>query len=169
MINEEIIAKAKKIKLVLTDIDGILTDGSLIYGPNGDEYKAFHVRDGFGIKFLERNNISVGILTGKNTLASKNRVKDLNISFAEFGLDDKVPAYERTISKANVLDEEVAYIGDDIPDLPILARVGLSITVADAPFYIKNKVDWCLNIKGGAGAFREVADLILSAQNKFEY
>lgn len=169
MINEEITEKAKKVKLVLTDIDGILTDGKLIYGANGDEQKAFHVRDGFGMKLLEKNNIRVGVLTGKNTQSAKIRVNDLKISYAEFGLDNKIPAYEDILTKCAIDDSEVAYLGDDVPDLPILERVGLSATVSDVPFYIKNKVDLCLNKKGGNGAFREFSDIILAAQGKLNF
>lgn len=167
-INKKILEKAKKIKLVLTDVDGVLTDGTLLYGPEGEEIKKFHVRDGLAIRLLEQNAIKVGILTGRDAPGLRARVKDLNIDIAEFGLKDKIPFYTNIINELNLKDEEVAYIGDDIQDLVVLRKVGLSACVNDAPKYLHPEVDLVLDANGGIGAFRELADIILFAQGKLE-
>lgn len=153
--------KANKIKVVLTDVDGILTDGKLYYGPEGELHKGFHSRDGFAIKRLMNAGIQVGILTGRKSLAVEKRMQELGIEHVFTNLSDKLPVYEQLLTELGVSDQQVAYLGDDTPDVTVLQRVGLSITVSDAPSDIKNMVDWCLTTAGGEGAIREVADLLL--------
>jgi 3-deoxy-D-manno-octulosonate 8-phosphate phosphatase (KDO 8-P phosphatase) len=157
-------AKAKVIKLVLMDVDGILTDGKIFYGSEGEQLKAFHTRDGFAIKQLMQNNISVGIISGRASPAVDARMAELKVQHVFTGVDDKLVVYTRLLGELELTNAQVAYIGDDTPDLAVLQQVGLSITVSDAPKDIKASVDWCLTSAGGTGAIREVADLILAAK-----
>lgn len=161
-----LLVKAKLIKLVLTDVDGILTDGKIIYGETGELFKAFHTRDGFAMKQLQRNGILVGIISGRTSRAVDKRMAELNIDYVYTGVADKLVVYQQLLRELNLTDQQVVYIGDDTPDITVLQRVGLSITVADAPLDIKGLVDWCLASPGGAGAIREVADLLLAAKDR---
>ncbi len=159
-----IVDKAKDVHLVLTDIDGILTNGQLYYGLKGEVLKTFHVHDGIGIKLLQSHHIPVAILTGSTSNIIMKRMQELQVQHIFQGLEEKLLTYEALLKELKLSDNEVAYLGDDIADLPILERVGLSITVSDAPSIIQSAVDWCTSAQGGHGAFREAADLILKAK-----
>lgn len=161
---QTIIEKAKKIKLVIFDVDGVLTDGRLYYSADGVELKAFNVRDGIGLKLLLEFNIEVGIITHHNSPIVFKRMESLGIQHVYVGQGPKLPSYEGLIQKLNLSDEQVAYVGDDVLDLPVLTRVGLSVAVADAPPSIFPYVSWKTTATGGHGAAREVCDLILNAQ-----
>lgn len=163
--NPALIEKAKAIRVVLTDVDGILTDGKLYYSAQGEAQKVFHVRDGHGMKALLNNQITLGIISGRNSEAVQTRMQELGITIVHQGIHDKLPVYEDIIKSLKVSDEQVAYLGDDEPDLPVLARVGLSVTVNDAPAQLKAATDYCTQANGGHGAFREIADFILQAKN----
>lgn len=165
---QTLIEKAKKIRLVIFDVDGILTSGTLTYDPNGISYKNFHVHDGQGIKFLKQTGIEIGIITACKSDMVKRRMQDLNIAHVYQGQSEKLAAYENLKQKLQISDEEIAYAGDDLPDLPILKRVGLSITVPNAPKIIQQHVFWVTNKKGGKGAAREICDMIMQAQNTYQ-
>jgi 3-deoxy-manno-octulosonate cytidylyltransferase (CMP-KDO synthetase) len=153
-----------KIKLVITDVDGVLTDGGIYYDATGESIKRFHVRDGLGIKMLEETGVRVAVLSGLDSAILRKRVKDLGISIYSFGVKDKSSACKAMMLEANVTAEQTACIGDDSIDLSAFEVCGLAYAVADAADYIQNKAYKTLKLSGGHGAFRELADAILVAQ-----
>lgn len=160
--------KAKKIRLLILDVDGVLTSGTLIYGKNGEEFKKFHVHDGQGIKLLQNAGILVAIITARQSAIITKRAEDLAITHVYQGQNDKLLAYEDLKQKLQLTDEEVAYIGDDVPDLPVLRRAGLPIAVANALKITQQYAYWVTKAKGGKGAVREVCDLIMEAQGTYQ-
>ncbi|QLB13132.1 3-deoxy-D-manno-octulosonate 8-phosphate phosphatase (KDO 8-P phosphatase) [Bisgaardia hudsonensis] len=158
--------KLKKIKLVITDVDGVLTDGSLHYDSNGEVVKTFNVRDGLGIRMLVENGIQVAVLSGRDSPILRKRIQDLGIKLFFLGKLEKERACFELMKQANVSAEETAYIGDDSVDLPAFAICELAFAVADAMPYIKSCADHILQLQGGKGAVREVSDMILKAQGK---
>ena len=160
--------KAKKVKLLILDVDGVMTDGRIILDNNGNEIKAFHVRDGHGIKMAQTAGIIIAIITGRKSEVVKRRALELGIKDVYQKALNKVAIYEKLLKKYGMKDEEVAFIGDDINDLLILKMVGFSIAVSDADTHIRNKVDYVTEMGGGQGAVRETIDIILKAQGKWE-
>ena len=158
--------KLENIKFVITDVDGVLTDGQLHYDANGEAIKSFHVRDGLGIKMLMDAGIQVAVLSGRDSPILRRRIADLGIKLFFLGKLEKETACFDLMKQAGVTAEQTAYIGDDSVDLPAFAVCGTSFAVADAPIYVKNAVDHVLSINGGKGAFREMSDMILQAQGK---
>ena len=158
--------KLENIKFVITDIDGVLTDGQLHYDANGEAIKSFHVRDGLGIKMLMDAGIQVAVLSGRDSPILRRRIADLGIKLYFLGKLEKETACFDLMKQAGVTAEQTAYIGDDSVDLPAFAVCGASFAVADAPIYVKNAVDYVLSTHGGKGAFREMSDMILQAQGK---
>ena len=160
--------KAKKIKAILFDVDGVLTDGGIIYDNNGIEYKKYNVKDGQIISHLKRLGFIVGAITGRKSDVVKNRCIELKLDFHKHGVKDKLVEYDKFKKQYNLIDEQIAYIGDDIIDLSILTRCGLSATPNDARIYMKENVDIITDTKGGEGVFRDIADYILKSQNLLE-
>ncbi|OEU75255.1 MAG: phenylphosphate carboxylase subunit delta [Desulfuromonadales bacterium C00003068] len=158
----------ENIKLLLLDVDGILTDGRIIYDNNGIESKAFHVRDGHGLKMLQRAGFKVGIITGRESNVVAHRAKELGIEFVYQGAKNKMIPYEEILAKTGLEDSQVAYAGDDLIDLPVLRRVGCSFTVADAVSDIKPYVDYITTLAGGCGAVREICDLLLRQSGQWD-
>ncbi len=167
-ISEEIIKRAKKIKLVLMDCDGVLTDGTLQLREHGDEMKTFHVRDGQGIVLLHQAGLISGIISGRNSRVVEKRADELGIRFVRQGSWDKVKDFLEILEETSVLEHETAYIGDDIGDIPLLKRVGLSVAVADAADDVRQAVHYITYKNGGFGAVRELTELILKAQSKWQ-
>lgn len=159
--------KAKNIRLLILDVDGILTCGK-IFASKDDDEKSFHLHDGMGIKLLQRAGIQVALLSGKKSQAVANRAAELGIEHAYLGFEDKVPTYELLKRTLQLSDEAIAYMGDDLPDLPLLMRAGLAISVPNAPSYIQKQADMITVKHGGEGAVREVCEFILHAQDKFD-
>jgi 3-deoxy-D-manno-octulosonate 8-phosphate phosphatase (KDO 8-P phosphatase) len=157
--------KAQKIKAILFDVDGVLTDGGIIYDDNGVEYKRYNVKDGQIISHLKRFGFIVGAITGRESNVVKNRCVELKLDFHKHGVKNKLIEYKNFKNKYNLTDEQIAYIGDDIIDLPILNICGLSATPSDARKYIKRNVDIVTLSKGGDGVLRDIADYILESQN----
>jgi 3-deoxy-D-manno-octulosonate 8-phosphate phosphatase (KDO 8-P phosphatase) len=157
--------KAKKIKAILFDVDGVLTDGGIIYDDTGIEYKRYNVKDGQIISHLKRLGFIVGAITGRKSNVVKNRCNELKLDFHKHGVKDKLIEYNFFKSNYNLTDEEIAYIGDDIIDLSLLIRCGLSATPNDARAYMKESVDIITDTKGGEGVFRDIADYILQSQS----
>ncbi len=155
-----------KIKLVITDVDGVLTDGGLFYDENGECLKRFHARDGLGTRMLEENGIRVAILSGRDSATLRKRIKDLKLSLFQLGIQNKAKSCQELMEQASVSPHETLFVGDDSIDLPAFSACGLTCTVADAPDYIKDQSDIVLNNRGGDGAFRELADKILATQDK---
>lgn len=160
--------KLKKIKLLLLDVDGILTDGSILYTDRGEEIKTFNAKDGLGIKLLINAGIKVGIITGRQSRALTSRCKDLGIDLVFDGIQNKINALETILKHTNISNEETAFAGDDLPDLPVMKRVGLSFTVPDASCHVIDRADIITVLKGGHGAVREICEDILKAKNLWE-
>lgn len=157
---------AQRIRLLLLDVDGVLTDGRLYYGNNGNEYKMFNIKDGLGIKLLQKAGIDVGIITARSSDLLARRCAELGITRLIQGREDKLSAVEEVLTELTVSMAEVAYMGDDLPDLAAIKRVGLGMTVADACGVVRDNALWQSQYPGGSGAVREAAEFILSAQNK---
>lgn len=155
-------------KLVLSDIDGVWTDGGMYYDQTGNEWKKFHTYDSAGILFCKLNNIPVGIITGENTEIVKNRIHKLNADYLFQGIKNKVEVTKKLCSDLNISLNDVAYIGDDINDLLLLKEVGISASPSNAPNYIKKEVDFIMEKAGGEGAFREFVEFILFENNLME-
>jgi len=160
--------RAKKIRLLLLDVDGVLTDGRLHFGPAGEALKVFHVRDGHGIKMAQRGGIEVAFISGRRSDAAYHRAKELGISRFHEGVRDKVAVLAELRAALGLSLEAVAAVGDDLVDLPLLSRVGLAVAVADAAPEVKAAAHWITIFPGGRGAVREVCDLLLKAQGKWE-
>ncbi|WP_299061913.1 HAD family hydrolase [uncultured Polaribacter sp.] len=163
--NEKVKEKALKIKAFLLDVDGVLTDGSIIYDNDGLEYKKFNVKDGQIISHLKSLGFFIGVITGRESDVVKNRCKELKIDFHKHGIKNKLIEYQKFKETYNVNDDEIVYVGDDIIDLCILSKCGLSVTPNDARFYMKESVDIITESKGGEGVFRDIADFVLDSQN----
>jgi len=157
-------AKAKNIKLLLLDVDGVMTDGRIILDNQGNELKSFHVRDGHGIKLAQRAGIIIGIITGRKSEAVNIRARELGITEVHQGAHEKIIVYGRILKKYGLRDFEVAYMGDDVVDIAIFQRAGLAVTVADADPAVKPFIDMATRAAGGRGAVRELINLILKKQ-----
>jgi 3-deoxy-D-manno-octulosonate 8-phosphate phosphatase (KDO 8-P phosphatase) len=159
---------ARNIKMLILDVDGVLTDGSIILDNRGNEYKSFHVRDGHGIKMLMKAGVDVAIITGRDSKVVKRRADELGIREVFQKCHDKVSAYHDLLRRYTLEEGEVAYVGDDIVDGPVMSRVGLPITVADADRRIKKYALYITKQRGGRGAVREVTDFILGAKGLWQ-
>ena len=160
--------RLKNIKLLLLDVDGVLTDGDIIYSDNGSETKIFNVKDGLGIRLLMEAGIHLGIITGRRSNALSRRCKELGIDLIYDGIADKADALNRMLERTGFSVEEVACIGDDLPDLVLMRRTGFSIAVADAHAILRENADMITSAKGGRGAVREVCEAILKAKGLWE-
>lgn len=160
--------KAKNIRLLILDVDGVLTNGIIYYGNADTMLRGFNLHDGLGIKLLQKSGIIVGIITAKASAAVLNRAAELKIEHVYAGQEEKIIAYEKLKTKLTLADSEIAYMGDDLPDLPILRRVGLAITVPQASELIKQHADIITQKKGGKGAVREICEFLLNIQGQFD-
>jgi len=165
---QDILEKASRIKLVIFDVDGVLTDGSLFLSDDGQEYKAFNSKDGFGMRLLQECGIEIGIITGRESTLVKLRMEELDVAHVLQGRREKAPALEEVMQKTGYTLEQIAYVGDDVVDLPIMTQVGLSIAVQDARPIVKKHAHWITESPGGRGAGRDVCELILEAQDKWD-
>jgi 3-deoxy-D-manno-octulosonate 8-phosphate phosphatase (KDO 8-P phosphatase) len=154
------------IRLVAFDIDGVFTDGRIYLSDEGVESKAFHTQDGFGVRRLLDSGVSVAVISGRKSAAVEKRMAELGVRHVVQGCEDKVAALDEIIANLGILPEECAYVGDDIPDLPLLSHVGYSIAVANALPAVQEQCDFSTSASGGFGAVREVCDLILSARKQ---
>lgn len=166
--SEQILEKARSIKAIIFDVDGVLTDGGIIYDNAGMEFKRFNVKDGQIIKYLKQVEILTGVITGRDSQVVRNRCKELKIDKHYHGIKNKLDTFEKLKEKWQLQDEQIAYIGDDINDLPVLTRCGLSCTPADGHAKVMERVDLVLHSRGGEGALRELADLVLESQGLYE-
>ena len=165
---QDIIEKAAQIRLVIFDVDGVLTDGSLFLGDDGQEYKAFHSKDGHGMKMLQAAGVQIGIITGRSSEVVRIRMHSLGIEHVYQGKREKGPAYEELKAAVALADDRIAYVGDDVVDLPVMRRVGLAIAVQDAHPVVKQHAHWVTPSNGGRGAGREVCELLMEAQGKLQ-
>jgi len=166
--NQKLISRAKGIRLLLLDVDGVLTDGRLYYGNNGEELKAFNIQDGLGIKLLQRNGVKVGIITGRSSALLARRATELGIDLVVQGREDKLTALQEILETHDYQMNEISFLGDDLPDLAVIRRVGLGVAVANASPFVADHALWQTSASGGHGAVRELVELILTAQNKME-
>ncbi len=165
---QDILARTKDIKLVIFDVDGVLTDGSIIIGDDGEEYKAFNSRDGHGMKLLQYTGVEIGIITGRTSQVVEHRMTSLGINHVYQGQKVKLPAFEALLEQLDLKPEQCAYVGDDWVDLAIMNRVGLAIAVQDADPVVKKHAHWTTPSKGGRGAAREVCELIMEGQGTLQ-
>jgi 3-deoxy-D-manno-octulosonate 8-phosphate phosphatase (KDO 8-P phosphatase) len=162
------LARAARIKLLLLDVDGVLTDGSIVYLPAGIETKAFSTRDGLGLRLLQQAGVVVGMITARSSEVVQRRAENLGITLVYQGAGAKRAVYEKIIADLGVTPEQVAYMGDDWLDLPVMTRVGLAVAVADAAPEVCEVAHYVTSRPGGRGAVREVCDLIVEALGKRE-
>ena len=165
---EALLEKARAIRCLICDIDGVLTDGRIFLSAQGEEFHVFHAQDGLGLKMLLRAGIEIGVITARTSPLGKSRLEELGIKHIYQGQENKRTAYAKIRDDIKLEDRQIAFIGDDLVDLPCIRQAGLGITVPNAvPFVIKH-ADWQTTKMGGAGAVREVVELILSAQDKLD-
>lgn len=167
-VDDTIWQKAKNIKLFICDIDGVFSDGRIYLGNDGEELKAFHTKDGYGIKALGASGVDVAVITGRQSNIVQTRMTALNVKHIVQGQEDKLPALKAMAKSLNLSPEQIAYIGDDMPDFQCLNYVGMSIAVSDAHPAILNIANYVTYTRGGFGAVREVCDLIMQSQNTLE-
>ena len=167
-INVDVRARVEKVKLLVLDVDGVLTDGRLYYHDDGTESKAFHARDGHGIKLAQRAGIEVALISGRSSPCVNKRAVDLGITEVEQGSKDKVPAFERLLAEKGLGPEQAAFVGDDLVDLPVMRRAGFAVTVAGASEHLFEAAHYVTLAPGGRGAVREVVELILETQGLWE-
>lgn len=161
-------SKLSKIKMVIADVDGVLTDGNITIDHTGNELKTFNARDGSGIKFLQRVGIKFAIISGRHSFAVNIRAKELSVKDVYQDSKKKIEVYEKIVSDHNLKDEEVCYIGDDLVDIPVMRKVGFSVGVADAVKEVCEIADYVTYALGGKGAVREVIEKIIKAQGKWD-
>jgi 3-deoxy-D-manno-octulosonate 8-phosphate phosphatase (KDO 8-P phosphatase) len=161
-------AKASRIRLVLFDVDGVLTDGKVVLHANGTESKSFGIRDGIAMVWAQRAGIKVGFLSARSSATTPHRAAQLGVSLVHHGVASKIETYDRILRDEQLADDVVAYMGDDIVDLAVLARVGLSAAPADAVQEVRDRVDWVSAHGGGSGAARELIETIMRAQHKWD-
>jgi 3-deoxy-D-manno-octulosonate 8-phosphate phosphatase (KDO 8-P phosphatase) len=160
----EVVDKARRIRLVIFDVDGVLTDGGLHIDCDGREHKVFHSRDGHGMKMLQESGVAIAVISGRNTGSVTHRMSGLGIEHVFQGWQDKLPAFEELRQRLGLAPEQIACVGDDVVDLPMLRRCGLAIAVGDAHELVREHADWVTPNRGGRGAARDVCELIMSAQ-----
>jgi 3-deoxy-D-manno-octulosonate 8-phosphate phosphatase (KDO 8-P phosphatase) len=165
---QDVLDKARRIRLVVFDVDGVLTDGGIILDHEGREYKIFNSRDGHGMKMLRETGVAIAVITGRSSMAVDHRMSGLGVDHVFKGQQDKLPAFEALIGKTGIEPDCVACVGDDVVDLPLLRRAGLAIAVADAHDLVKAHAHWITANKGGHGAGREVCELIMTAQGTLD-
>lgn len=160
--------RATPIRLIIFDVDGVMTDGRLYYGDNGEEYKAFHSLDGHGLKMLQQSGVELAIITGRRSQLVTHRAQNLNIQRVYQGITDKGHAYQELLQQTGLRAEETAFMGDDLVDLPAMIRCGLAITVPDAVDEVRERAHLVTSRSGGLGAVREACEFIMRAQGTFD-
>lgn len=160
----DVTTRCRKIRFLLLDVDGVLTDGRLYYGPNGEELKQFYVRDGYGLKLWHEAGFRSGIISGRESPIVEFRARELGIQFVKQGRDQKAAPFEEICVEAGISPDEIAFIGDDTLDLVVFDRVGLAVAVADAHEEVKWAAHHITKARGGLGAVREAIDMILSSK-----
>jgi len=165
---QDIMARAREVRLVVFDVDGVLTDGGLFIDTEGREHKVFHSRDGHGMKMLQHSGVKLAVITGRSSPAVTHRMASLGIEHVYQGQQDKLPAFSDLLGKLDLQHAQVAYVGDDVVDLPIMRRAGFAVAVADAHPLVKRHAHWQTANPGGRGAARDVCELILEAQGRLD-
>jgi 3-deoxy-D-manno-octulosonate 8-phosphate phosphatase (KDO 8-P phosphatase) len=158
--------RLRAIRLLLLDVDGVMTDGGIYFTERGDEVKKFNIHDGYGIAKLQKSGVIVGILTGRTSQLVVRRARELGISEVHQNLENKLEMYEQIRTKLNLTDHQVAYIGDDEPDIPVMKKAGFAACPANATVTVRREADFICKNRGGEGAVREVVDIILESQSR---
>ena len=166
--NIDLTKKLRHIRMLLLDVDGVLTDGGIYLGAGGMELKRFDVQDGAGIRMLQSAGLKVGIITGRSSKAVKKRARELGIEACYQGVKDKSDVFDKILKKYHITEESVCYVGDDIQDLSLIKACGVGVAVKNARLEVKKSADYTTQVNGGEGAVREVAELILKAQGKWK-
>lgn len=164
-LSDELLNKASEIRLLICDVDGVLSNGQVIIGNNGEELKTFNIKDGFGLKALQKFGIEIAIITGRNSKIVEKRCQELSITNLYQGHLDKEGAFQELCQKYSLEAHQVCHVGDDLPDLPLIQAAGLGVAVADGHWFVRDNADWVTKQNGGFGAVREICDLILYSQN----
>jgi 3-deoxy-D-manno-octulosonate 8-phosphate phosphatase (KDO 8-P phosphatase) len=164
LLPHDIDARVRRLRLLLFDVDGVLTDGRILMHGDGSESKQFHIRDGTGLVWARRVGLLTGVLSARSSLATTERARQLGVPIVLQGVDDKLAAYRDLLIQHEIADDQVAFMGDDVMDLPVLGRVGLACAPADAVPEVRERVHWVSEAAGGAGAVRELIDLVLRVQ-----
>jgi 3-deoxy-D-manno-octulosonate 8-phosphate phosphatase (KDO 8-P phosphatase) len=167
-LNRELAAKAARIKLMLFDVDGVMTDGTVLIHGDGTESKNFHIRDGIAMVWAQRSGLTVGLLSARHSPSTAQRASQLGITLVHQGVASKIDTYDQIVGDMVLTDDEVAYMGDDIVDLAVLGRVGLAAAPADAMTEVRARVDFVSRFGGGAGAVRELIEVVLKARGLWE-
>lgn len=165
---ETIHALARDIRLLIMDVDGVLTDGRIFYTAQAEEIKSFSTHDGHGLKMLQSTGVKLAIITGRTALSTEHRVRDLGIDYYYAGVEDKKSILASLLESTGFSAKECAYIGDDLVDLPVMRRVGLAVAVPEAPHFVRQRAHYVTAAAGGQGAVRELCELILQAQGHFD-
>ncbi len=166
--NKRLIARAHRIRLAIFDVDGVLTDGTIYLSESGEEMKAFNILDGLGLKMLAASGIVTALLSGRKSKMVSLRAKEIGIAHLMQGVDDKLEVYHRLLRKLDLAEEETSYMGDDLPDLPVLRRCGLALSVPNAPDVVRNHVHYVTSAPGGRGAAREACEFLLRARGALD-
>ena len=160
--------KAQNVRMLILDVDGVLTDGTILYTDAAEEYKCFNTQDGLGIRLLLQEGIRVALISGRKSKAVDCRARDLGLTDVYQGVGDKVAVFEQLLQKSTIEKKEVGFVGDDLVDLPLLTRVGFAVAVANAVEEVKRNADFITKNAGGHGAVREVCELILKSQGRWD-
>lgn len=165
---QDLLNRAKSIKLVIFDVDGVMTDGGLTIGDDGQEYKTFNSQDGLGMKLLKASGVQIAIITGRTSNVVKQRSESIGVAHFYQGVDDKLVAFNELLVRVNMAPQNAAFMGDDIVDMPPMLRCGLAVSVPSAPEIVKNRAHYVTTKHGGHGAVRELCELIMHAQGTFK-
>lgn len=168
MQRQELQERARRIRLLLLDVDGVLTDGRITYGSGGLEVLSFHVRDGLALKAAQEAGITVGLVSGRKSEALFRRAEELRLTEVHIGVEDKMGVYKQLLVRYRLADPEVAYMGDDLPDIPVMQQAGLAISVADAAAEVRNSAHFVTSLSGGQGAVREAVEWLLKSQGVWD-
>ncbi|MDO9282857.1 MAG: HAD hydrolase family protein [Methylotenera sp.] len=168
IINEDLVKRLKSIKLLILDVDGVMTDGGLTIGDDGLEYKTFHAHDGLGMKLLKATGVSLAIITGRTSNVVKQRAESTGVAHFYQGAEDKLEAFRDLMQSSGLRAEQCAFMGDDVVDLPPMLQCGLAIAVPDSPRLLLDRAHYVTRKAGGRGAVREVCELIMQVQGTFD-
>ena len=166
-VSEQVTSKAQKIKLALFDVDGMLTDGKLHYGAEGEQVKVFHALDGHGLKMLQMSGIDVGVISARRSNALQTRLNDLGIRHCHLGVNNKLEVFEALREELGLSEEQCAFTGDDVIDLAVMQACGLKFSVENGHFIVKHIADWIAPLTGGNGAVRAICDVLLYSQDNY--
>ena len=168
MTNKRLVARAHRIRLAIFDVDGVLTDGKIYVGERGEELKVFNILDGLGLKMLSASGVVTALMSGRKSKMVALRAKEMGISYALQGIADKLDAYGQLLRKLKIAEEESSFMGDDLPDIPVLRRCGLAFSVPGAPEIVRSHAHYVTHAKGGGGAAREVCEFLMRARGTLE-